>query len=55
MHRHGYQGRKLSRQRDQRQALVRGQLISLVLYEQTSTTLAKAKIAELGFAQEPEV
>ena len=43
MHRHGYQGRKLSRQRDQRQALVRGQLISLVLYEQTTTTLAKAK------------
>lgn len=43
MHRHGYQGRKLSRERDQRKALVRGQLTSLVLYEQTATTLAKAK------------
>ncbi|HSX15063.1 MAG TPA: 50S ribosomal protein L17 [Candidatus Saccharimonadales bacterium] len=43
MHRHAYNGRKLSRQRDQRLALVRGQIISLVLYEHIETTLAKAK------------
>ena len=43
MHRHAYQGRKLSRERDQLQALLRGQITSLVLYEQTTTTLAKAK------------
>lgn len=43
MHRHGYQGRKLSRQRDQRRALIRGQVTSLVLHEQIVTTLPKAK------------
>lgn len=43
MHRHAYNGRKLSRQAGPRQALVRGQLTSLVLYEHIETTLAKAK------------
>ena len=43
MHRHAYQGRKLSRAAGPRQALVRGQITSLVLYEQIETTLAKAK------------
>jgi large subunit ribosomal protein L17 len=43
MHRHGYQGRKLSLERDQRRALIRGQVTSLVLHEQITTTLAKAK------------
>ncbi len=43
MHRHGYQGRKLSLDRDQRKALIRGQLTSLVLHEQITTTHSKAK------------
>jgi large subunit ribosomal protein L17 len=43
MHRHGYQGRKLSRERDQRIALLRAQATSLVLHEQITTTEAKAK------------
>lgn len=43
MHRHAYQGVKLSRQAGPREALLRGQLTSLVLYEQITTTLPKAK------------
>lgn len=43
MHRHGVQARKLSRQRDQRGLLVRGQVTSLVLHEAITTTEAKAK------------
>jgi len=43
MHRHTYTGRKLSRATGPRLALVRGQITSLVLYEQIETTLAKAK------------
>ncbi len=43
MHRHSYRGRKLSRQTDQRQALIKGLATSLVLHEQIKTTLAKAK------------
>jgi large subunit ribosomal protein L17 len=43
MHRHGYQGRKLHRERDQRQALVKGLADSLVKYESIETTLPKAK------------
>lgn len=43
MHRHGVQQRKLSRPRNQREALVRGQLTSLVLHEAIVTTEAKAK------------
>lgn len=43
MHRHGYQGRKLSRDRGPRRALLRAQATSLVLQEQILTTEAKAK------------
>jgi large subunit ribosomal protein L17 len=43
MHRHGYKGRKLHRERDQRQALVKGLADSLVKYESIETTLPKAK------------
>lgn len=43
MHRHGYKGRKLQRAAGPRRALVRGQITSLVLHEQITTTVAKAK------------
>jgi large subunit ribosomal protein L17 len=43
MHRHGYKGRKFGRERDQRQALVKGLADSLVKYESVETTLPKAK------------
>lgn len=43
MHRHGYQGRKFGRQRDQRRALIVGIANSLVLQESVVTTLPKAK------------
>jgi large subunit ribosomal protein L17 len=43
MHRHGYKGRKLNRERDQRSALVKGLADSLVKYESIETTLPKAK------------
>lgn len=43
MHRHAYSGRKLSLDRDQRRALIRGQVTSLVLHENIHTTTAKAK------------
>ena len=43
MHRHGYQGRKLHRERDQRKALIKGLADSLVKYESIETTLPKAK------------
>lgn len=43
MHRHGYKGRKLHRERDQRVALVKGLADSLVKYESIETTLPKAK------------
>jgi large subunit ribosomal protein L17 len=43
MHRHGYQGRKLNRERDQRKALVSGLADSLIKYESIETTLPKAK------------
>jgi large subunit ribosomal protein L17 len=43
MHRHGYQGRKFHRERDQRNALVKGLADSLVKYETIETTLPKAK------------
>lgn len=43
MHRHGYKGRKLHRERDQREALLKGLADSLVQYEAIETTLPKAK------------
>lgn len=43
MHRHGYQGRKFHRERDQRTALIKGLADSLVKYESIETTLPKAK------------
>lgn len=43
MHRHGYQGRKLHRERDERQALIKSLADSLVKYESIETTLPKAK------------
>ena len=38
MHRHGYKGRKLGRQRDQRRALLKGLATSLVMEESIETT-----------------
>jgi large subunit ribosomal protein L17 len=43
MHRHGYQGRKFHRERDQRNALIKGLADSLVKYESIETTYHKAK------------
>ncbi len=43
MHRHGYQGRKFSRERDQRRALLKGLATSLVEHGKIETTLMKAK------------
>jgi large subunit ribosomal protein L17 len=43
MHRHGYQGRKFGRERDQRRALIKGLADSLVLKTSIETTLPKAK------------
>ena len=43
MHRHGYKGRKFGRERDQRNALIKGLADSLVKYEKIETTLPKAK------------
>jgi large subunit ribosomal protein L17 len=43
MHRHSYKGRKLHRERDQREALVKGLADSVIKYESIETTLPKAK------------
>ena len=43
MHRHGYKGRKFSRERDQRRALIKGLASSLIEYGKIETTLPKAK------------
>lgn len=43
MHRHGYQGRKLGRERDQRRALIKSLLEALIINESIETTQAKAK------------
>lgn len=43
MHRHGYKGRKFGRETDQRLALLRGLMCSLIKYQTITTTLARAK------------
>lgn len=43
MHRHGYQGRKLGREKDQRTALIRSLSVALVEHGSIETTLPKAK------------
>lgn len=43
MHRHGYKGRKFGRERDQRNALMKGLADSLIIHESVVTTLPKAK------------
>lgn len=43
MHRHGYQGRKFNRERDQRRALIKGLAESFIIHESIETTLPKAK------------
>lgn len=43
MHRHGYKGRKFGREKDQRNALIRGLMIDLTKNQSITTTLPKAK------------
>lgn len=43
MHRHGYKGRKFGRETDQRRALMRGLMCSLIKYQTIEVTLARAK------------
>jgi large subunit ribosomal protein L17 len=43
MHRHGYKGKKFGRERDQREALLKGLAEALILNETIETTLPKAK------------
>jgi large subunit ribosomal protein L17 len=43
MHRHGYKGRKLGRERDQRRALIKGLSSQLIEHHSIRTTLPKAK------------
>ncbi len=48
MHRHGYKGRKFGRKTDQRLALTRGLMCSLIKYQSITTTLARAKEIRRG-------
>ena len=43
MHRHKYKGHKFGRETDQRLALTRGLMCSLIKYQSITTTLARAK------------
>ncbi|MBR0415574.1 50S ribosomal protein L17 [Candidatus Saccharibacteria bacterium] len=43
MHRHGYKGRKFGRETDQRLALRRGLMCSLIEHQSITTTLARVK------------
>lgn len=43
MHRHAYKGRKFGRETDQRRALMRGLMCSLIEHQSINTTLARAK------------
>lgn len=48
MHRHGYKGRKFGRETDQRLALRRSLMCSLIEHQSITTTLAKAKEIRRG-------
>ncbi len=48
MHRHGYKGRKFGRETDQRRALLRGLMCSLIKYQAFTVTLARAKEMRRG-------
>ena len=48
MHRHGYKGRKFGRKTDQRTALTRNLMCSLIKHQSITTTLAKAKEIRRG-------
>ena len=43
MHRHGFKGRKFGRKTDERKALTRGLMCSLIEHQSITTTLARAK------------
>ena len=48
MHRHGYKGRKFGRETDQRRALLRGLMCSLIKYQTITVTLARAREMRRG-------
>ena len=48
MHRHGYKGRKFGRETDQRRALLRGLMCSLIKYQAITVTLTRAKEMRRG-------
>ena len=48
MHRHGYKGRKFGRETDQRRALLRGLMCSLIKYQTITVMLARAKEMRRG-------
>ena len=48
MHRHGYKGRKFGRETDERKALTRGLMCSLIEHQSIKTTLARAKEIRRG-------